>query len=257
MARKPTPYSSHRGQFVQPAEGGCGFPGGYWLSFRFPSYRKQTQANPMKYLSALLLLLVSSFAFAEPKVVITTDKPSAVYEAGSKAKWTMEVKDGDKSPPGMLQFRVLWGTEEAQAGELPAAGPHTLQQDCSGHAVFTLEVKYKPEGGKEIKGVSVVVLGPEKITRSSPIPDDFDAFWKAKIAELDAVPMNVKAEKIDIGDPKIEYYKITMPNNVHVWQPHSPECGLICSCPADRPRSGDRGYRGSPGKTQHSLATTA
>lgn len=167
----------------------------------------------MKHLLSLFVLLsLSSFALAEPKIVITTDKPAAVYEANSKATWTIEIKDGDQPVTGEFSYVVKkGGLEEFMKETLPADKPQTVWH--SGGAGFVLlEVKYKPEGGKEIKGLSGVVFAPGEIKASAPPPDDFDAFWKAKIAELDAVPMNVQAEKIDIGDPKIEYYKITMDN---------------------------------------------
>lgn len=166
-----------------------------------------------RILSAVLLVLVfGSAARAEPKIIITTDKPAAVYEANSKATWTIEIKDGDQPATG--EFNVVvkkGGSEEFIKDTLSAAKPQTVWYS-GGPGFALLEVKYKPAEGKEIRAVSGVVFAPDEIKRSTPVPDDFDAFWKAKIAELDAVPMNVRAEKIDIGDPKIEYFKITMDN---------------------------------------------
>ncbi len=74
-------------------------------------------------------------------------------------------------------------------------------------------VKAKPAGAEQ---ETVVYCGaafaPEKIAASLPPPDDFDAFWKAKIAQLDAVPMNAQLEAVDVGDKSVEYWKLTLDN---------------------------------------------
>jgi cephalosporin-C deacetylase-like acetyl esterase len=50
-----------------------------------------------------------------------------------------------------------------------------------------------------------------KIQPSAPEPADFDEFWKSKIAELNAVPMNPALEKVEVnGD--VDYWKITLGN---------------------------------------------
>ncbi|MCB1124074.1 MAG: acetylxylan esterase, partial [Verrucomicrobiae bacterium] len=43
-------------------------------------------------------------------------------------------------------------------------------------------------------------------------PEDFDAFWKDKIAELEAVPMNPVLEAGDAEKEGVDYYKIWMDN---------------------------------------------
>jgi cephalosporin-C deacetylase-like acetyl esterase len=73
--------------------------------------------------------------------------------------------------------------------------------------MLLLEVTYKATvafGG--------AAFAPEKIVPSMAPPNDFDSFWKAKIAELAAVPMNVQLTPVDIGDANVEYFKITMDN---------------------------------------------
>jgi len=166
-------------------------------------------------LAAILLPLV---ALAETKLQITTDKPAAVYEVGEDVVWKIAAKDGDKEVAGKFSYLVKrGGLKEIASGELTGSENMVRHQD-KGDAAKTpglvlLEVKFKPEGeGKELKGLGAAVYAPDKIEASSPAPADFDEFWKTKIAELDAVPMNVQIEKVDIGDAKIEYYKVTMDN---------------------------------------------
>ena len=47
---------------------------------------------------------------------------------------------------------------------------------------------------------------------AAPLPADFDKFWKAKLKELKKVPMDPVLEKVDIGKPRVAYWKITMDN---------------------------------------------
>jgi len=166
-------------------------------------------------LAAILLPLV---ALAETKLQVTTDKPKAVYEPGEEVVWSVSAKDGDTAVPGKFSYLVRrGGLTEIAKGEASGSETTVRHQDQDDAAkksgVLLLEVKFKPDGdGKELKALGAAVFAPEKIKPSSPVPADFDEFWKAKIAELDAVPMNVQLEKVDIKDDKIEYYKVTMDN---------------------------------------------
>jgi cephalosporin-C deacetylase len=173
---------------------------------------------PLLWLPSVSILL-PQIATAEPRLTITADKSTGVYEPGDAVAWKVIVKDGEKAVPGELSYALKRGglreihkaTAKADAGEFDIRHQDKEAADQK-PGVLLLEVKFKPVDGKELKGVSAVVFAPDKIAASAPPPDDFDAFWKAKIAELDAVPMEVKLEPIDIGDKKIEYFKVTMNN---------------------------------------------
>ncbi|QDU25632.1 Acetyl esterase Axe7A precursor [Anatilimnocola aggregata] len=166
-------------------------------------------------LAAIFLPLV---ALAETKLQVTTDKPAAIYEPGEAVVWKVVAKDGETLVPGKITYTVKrGGLKEIAKGEATGSETTVRHQDPADAAkapgVVLLEVTFKPDGdGKELKASGAAVYSPEKITRSTPVPADFDEFWKTKIAELDAVPMNVQVEKVDIGDANIEYYKITMDN---------------------------------------------
>ena len=61
------------------------------------------------------------------------------------------------------------------------------------------------------------LFAPDQITPSAPAPADFDAFWAAKIKELDAVPINPQVEKVDISKGEVhrvasDYYTVTLDN---------------------------------------------
>lgn len=165
-------------------------------------------------LALALLLMTSLAALAAPKVQIVPDVASGVYDPGQKATWTITATDNGKPLAGEVQCSAaLGGLKEIVAEKLPLVdgqAQFSAQREDAGALLLT--VKLKTSEGKEIVAHGGAVYAPEKIAASSPPPEDFDAFWKAKIAELDAVPMNVKIEKVDIGDAKIDYYTITLDN---------------------------------------------
>jgi cephalosporin-C deacetylase-like acetyl esterase len=73
-------------------------------------------------------------------------------------------------------------------------------------------VNWKTAKGKEGRVTAGAVAAPERIALSAPCPDDFDAFWKAKLRELEQAPANPKLEPVDIGKADLAYWKITMGN---------------------------------------------
>ena len=172
-----------------------------------------------RILACLATCLVPLIAAAEPKLTISANQATGVYQPGDEVVWTIEAKDGDAKVSGTASYTIRrGGLKEIAKGDVTLTdGKGTVShQDKTAEdktpGLILLDVKFKPAEGKEVKGVAAAVFAPEKIAASSPPPDDFDAFWKAKIGELDAIPMNVKLEPVDIGDKKIEYFKVTMDN---------------------------------------------
>lgn len=172
--------------------------------------------NTRILMSALSVLLAyCALATAAPKVTIAPDVASGIYEPGKTVIWTVSVADGATPLVGKVEFQVLQGglTESSKGTAVLQEGKAMISAARETPGTILLSVKYKPEGAeKEITGLGGAAFAPEKIAASSPPPDDFDDFWKAKIAELDAVPMNVKLEPVDVGDKRIEYYRITIDN---------------------------------------------
>lgn len=160
----------------------------------------------MRIAPALLLLLVR---VADPKIQVAPDVESGVYEPGKSVTWTVQVKDGATPLAGKIAYVVRpGGAGESAKGEaelVDGAAKVTASRETPG--TLLLEVTYQ-----KAKGLGAAAFAPEKIAPSSPPPDDFDRFWKEKVAELTAVPMNEQLTKVDVGDAGIEYYKLTLDN---------------------------------------------
>lgn len=169
-------------------------------------------------LFALVLQAAALFAGQPAATVfeIKPDKETGVYAAGETVKWSVVIKQDGKPATGKASWTVKTGglTPGAQNQvELTNDGSFEATGTRPDAGTLTLEVKYKPAGfDKEAVALGGAVFDYEKIKASTPPPDDFDAFWKAKIAELEAVPMNAVLTKTDTKAPNVEYWKTTFDN---------------------------------------------
>jgi cephalosporin-C deacetylase-like acetyl esterase len=165
-----------------------------------------------RFLTLALCLVLSS---AEPKIQVSPDVESGLYEAGKTVTWSVQVQDGDKPGAGKITWVVRpGGAGESSKGEAELKdGKAQLTGTRTTPGTLLAEIHYKPEGAaKDTVAYGGAAFDPEKVAPSSPPPDDFDTFWKEKISELEGVPPNVQLTPVDVGDPKIEYVKITMDN---------------------------------------------
>ncbi len=169
----------------------------------------------MRFLISLIGLSACACGLeAATKGQVTPDNPTGIYQPGQTVTWKVELSE-DKAPAkGEVSFSLRkGGLEELAKGTVELReGKATITGTRNDPGVLTLIVKYKAKDQPERIYQGGAVFAPEKIKASSAPPDDFDTFWKSKIAELDAIPIDAQLEKVDIGDPKIDYYKITMNN---------------------------------------------
>ena len=162
-----------------------------------------------------LLALCAAAVPADPKIEVSPDVESGVYEPGKPATWAIRVAAGAEPASGKITYAVRQGglTEIDKGSVELKEGRASVTATRATPGVLLLEVRYRPEGAvKDLVAAGGAAFAPEKIAPSTPPPDDFDAFWKEKVAELAAVPMNAVLTPVDVGDPKVEYYKVTMDN---------------------------------------------
>jgi cephalosporin-C deacetylase-like acetyl esterase len=156
-----------------------------------------------------ILPLFLLFVQAAPVVRVAPDVESGVYEPGAQATWTVRVEGGSG--------KVAWvvrpgGAGESAKGETELVdGTAKIGATRATPGALLLEVRYK-HAGKDLVGLGGAAFAPEKVAPSAPPPGDFDAFWKAKLGELAAVPMNAQLSKVDVGDASVEYWKLTLDN---------------------------------------------
>src|SRR3954451_21416471 len=142
-------------------------------------------------------------------------KAGGGYAVNEKISWEVELKGlPDKIQPPAEMHYVLkrGGLTQMKEGNLPLKdGKGTLETELAEPGTVLAELRAKV-GDKEIKWFAGAAVAPSRIELSAPKPDDFDAFWKAKVDELNAIPANPQLEPADAGKENVEYFKVQLDN---------------------------------------------
>lgn len=166
---------------------------------------------------AVALPSVAPAALQVPAAVFT-DHTNGIYRAGETVHWSVRWR-GEDSPPAVNYTIKLGDFKTIDEGELHFKNSQAelaTQLDAPGSVL--LEVKWTAVGagadGKDVhwRALGGAVASPEKIGLSAERPADFDAFWEARLKDLEAVPANPQLTAADGGNPDVNYWKITMDN---------------------------------------------
>jgi cephalosporin-C deacetylase len=167
-------------------------------------------------LCALVLVTAPLRLAADLAVKVTPDKTSGIYAPGEQAVWTVEVSGAPSGVEPVLTYKVT------RDGKAPVS-EGSLTLSANGHATVTatrddagvlLAQIFSPEKPGKAVALGGAIYAPEKIKPAAPAPADFDAFWSAKLKELDAVPVNPVLEKVSgvENTAGLDYYKVTLDN---------------------------------------------
>ena len=143
------------------------------------------------------------------------DKPDATYKAGETATWTIETADLD--PADITLARVILkqnGQTVMKDFSLDlSSGKATIEAALSepGTILASVTVRLKNRDG-ELKSSGGAAFDPQLLGPAVPEPADFDAFWQAKIEELQAVPMNAVLEPKESKNARVELSRIQLDN---------------------------------------------
>ncbi len=166
-----------------------------------------------RLLAALTLAAVALLPASAQQIVATASKTSPIYAVGETVTWNIELKDAGGAAVPDIRYTIKKNALTVlKEGALPLVdGKAKLEAKLDEPGTLLVELKAKlPD--KEISTLAGAAIAPDKLKPSVPRPADFDAFWKAKLAELAAVPAAPSLQLVDSGQPSIEYYKITMSN---------------------------------------------
>ena len=147
---------------------------------------------------------------------VQPDRESGIYKAGETVKWTIEVK-GEAAAVAALQSPTYQiksgGLNVSRQGPLQLTdGKTTIEAQSAEAGWLLLDVSAKDAQGKDIRAFGGAIFSPEQIKPSSACPDDFDAFWRAKLQELSKVPADAALQEDQSGRDGVKYYSITMNN---------------------------------------------
>ncbi|MCX6365744.1 MAG: acetylxylan esterase [Armatimonadetes bacterium] len=137
---------------------------------------------------------------------ITADHVDGVYRVGETVRWSVQWA-GEGPAPEKIDYVVKRGglTEQSKGSLALAQGTGTVEARFEKPGALLLVLQ-----GSRSRGGAVAA--PEKIGLSAPRPQNFDAFWAAKIKELGSVPANPRLERGLSGKPGVVYSKLTMNN---------------------------------------------
>jgi cephalosporin-C deacetylase-like acetyl esterase len=180
-----------------------------------------------KLFPVLVLAVLVGALCCSAQLVVTPDLDGGVYEVRQIVHWHMDWRGRDPAPA--VEYSVKrGGMTEIDKGELILTNNHArVDTKCDGPGTLLLEAIWKAKDGSERKSVAGAAVAPNRIPLSAPPPEDFDAFWKAKIKELKAVHANPKVENLDCGNTNLDYCKVTMDNirGTHIYgqlaRPHT------------------------------------
>lgn len=164
-------------------------------------------------LSVVLWLALYQLACAVPQLKIKADRSSATYALQEKVLWTITAMDGTQPLAGELKYEVKQGgLKVVDKGTITLKdGKAEVTSTRKEPGTLLLVVRYTPvEAKKEMVAYGGAAFAPDQIHASAPVPEDFDEFWKGKISAMQQIPMNPQLEKVDVGNPKIEYYRFTL-----------------------------------------------
>lgn len=158
---------------------------------------------------ALCLLLAPISRGQELRVV--PNSPQGIYQPGHVIRWTVELQGADAAQAAFVIKKG--GLAEVNKGQLALSGGRgQIEAQLDEPGWLLTEVSVQLAEGKKLKALGGALVSPEKIQPALPRPDDFDAFWAAKLQALAAVPANPKLEPADSGRANVDYFKITMDN---------------------------------------------
>ncbi len=175
-----------------------------------------------RLLSLSHFFLVAALAAQAGSITLERERESGVFRAGETLRWTAQwvADEGEEStPPADAHFTFLRdGATEVLRGLIvwDRDGRTELEVKSSQPGAMLLEVTWAEDAVVR----SGAVMSPEQIRPAAEEPADFDAFWAAKITELEAVPADPQLIAVEAPtEDAVDYWHLTM-NNIRGTQIH-------------------------------------
>lgn len=157
-----------------------------------------------------LCLLLAPASYGQ-ELTVAADHPQGIYQPGETICWNVQVTGSDVSEAAFVVKKG--GLTELAKGKIALSdGKGQIEAKLDEPGWLLANVSIKPASDKKVTTLGGALVSPEEIRPALPRPDDFDAFWAAKLKELATVPMNPRLDPADCGQADIDYFKITMDN---------------------------------------------
>ncbi|WP_221030286.1 acetylxylan esterase [Actomonas aquatica] len=175
--------------------------------------------SSLRRFAQLSLLPVVALCVSAGEIKLERDSAEGVYWAGAKPTWTVrwvaDAAQSDEAPPTDAHFKFLrGGATEVLGGLIMWERDQTtaLTVKIDRPDSMLLEVRWTDDEGEEQVVRSGAIASPQNIQSAVGAPDDFDAFWAAKLAELAAVSANTRLTSVETEAEGVDYWHLTMDN---------------------------------------------
>jgi len=165
-----------------------------------------------------LAVLLAGQACLAQEITLTASNKTGIYGVGERVGWEVEVHGPNAVSVTQAGYTLkrngLTGYEEGRLDL--ASGKASIETSLDAPGAVFLEIR-AGEGG--VRSLAGALVAPERLQPSLPRPDDFDAFWEAKIRQLNDVPANPRVEPGDSGRPNVDYFTVQLDhvNGTHVY----------------------------------------
>ena len=166
------------------------------------------------------------------QVVLTPQRPDGLYAPGDTAAWTVTPARGAATTQASYVVLKNGRRPAVKEGMLDLTnGSAAIEYPLGEPGQITIEVTPRPANTTTAPSTARfpgdrngmprrsntptrdgAIFGVEQLRPALPRPDDFDAFWTAKLAELNAVPANPQLDALDVNVPGVDYHRVTLDN---------------------------------------------
>jgi len=162
----------------------------------------------------LVALAVTAARCYGQEIAVSAAREGGVYDIGERIVWRLTLKGEGTAGIEKIDYVLKRGHKtEMGRGELTLRdNAAELETKLDEPGTILAEFSAPVPGKTALKSLAGAVVAPDKIGPSAPRPDDFEAFWKAKVEELAAIPANPVLEPGDSGNETVDYWKITLDN---------------------------------------------
>jgi len=155
---------------------------------------------------------------------VKPDHENGIYAPNEKVTWSVDFT-GDRTGLPPLAYVVKEdGQVEVGKGTVDVSGgPTTITAARATPGVLVAQIYPAAKTSGYAVAAGGAVISPDKIDLNIPVAADFDTFWKGKLKELAAVPVNPVVTPVDISAIKftgsINFYKVMLDNinGTHVY----------------------------------------
>lgn len=168
--------------------------------------------RPLSIIVTLLAGLALALTALRAELVVRADRPDGIYQEKDTVLWTITAKD-ETATSLVYSVKQDGKTTVAEGAIDLSSGTATVSAGRETPGSLLLQLFPDRQSTKAL-AAGGAVFAPDKLIPAHPAPDDFDAFWRAKLAELAEVPANPVLEKIDVSAEAggVDYYKVALDN---------------------------------------------